>query len=450
MAQIKGQVINQENRMPVEFANVTIEGTFIGVMANNEGEFELHVPDEYKGKNIIIARLGFIPDTIFSFKPNQKVLVTLAPQQIQLAEVVVKPVNPLDILRKAIEKIPENYSIRPVYLNAYYRELVKTGDAFVKYADAACKIYYCGYETPFNKMEAGQKFYHLDLENWGRNTPFPQAVNSIPHQCDAVQILATRKSNDLEHFVNRWDFEGALKKFDISGGPLRITSADLVKLRKDIVDTTTWKHYRFRFEGLLGEEGGDRVYRISFEPQGNNENAIWRGVLYIDEKSDAFMEFEYSVSEKGKKYLKEKDHERIIDLKNEKIKKELNKSSVKRVIKHTNQSVAVKYSDYRGKWYLSHVKIANDIENGGDVFDTIKYSTYQELFINNIQLHDVVSLPEEDVFNTNNFSYLYYYPFEYAPSFWKTYNTPVPTGEFPKALNDLEKEKSLQEQFQKK
>ncbi len=448
-AQIKGQVINQENRMPVEFANVTIEGTFIGVMANHEGEFELHIPAEHKGKNIIISRLGFVSDTISSYRAGQRVLVTLAPLQIQLAEVVVKPVNPLEILRKAVEKIPENYSTVPVYLDAYYRELVKTDAAFVKYADAACRIYYCGYETPFDKTEAGQKFYHLDLKNWGRNTPFPQAANSIPHQCDAVQILATRKSNDLENFVNRWDFEEGLKKFNISGGPLHITSADLVKLRKDLIDTTTWKYYRFRLKGLLGDEG-NRVYKISFEPKKDTENSIWQGVLYIDEKSDAFMEFEYSVSEKGKKYLREKNYEYTIDLKKRKIKKELSRSSITRKIEHTNQSVTINYSFHGGKWYLSHIKIANDIENSGDIFETIKYSTYLELFVNDIQFNDVVPLPEEEIFNTNNFSYLYYYPSEYDPSFWKTYNTPVPTGEFKKALKDLEKEKPLQEQFKEK
>jgi len=448
-AQIKGQVINQENRMPVEFANVTIEGTFIGVMANHEGEFELHIPAEHQGKNIIISRLGFVSDTISSYKPSQRVLVTLAPQEIQLAEVVVKPINPLDILRKAVKKIPENYSTAPVYLYAYYRELVKTGDAFVKYADAACKIYYCGYETPFNKTEAGQKFYHLDLTNWGINTPFPQAANNVPHQCDAVQILAIRKSDDLESFVNRWDFEEGLKKFDISGGPLCVTAADLVKLRKDLVDTTTWKYYRFRLKGLLGDEG-NRVYKISFEPKKDTENSIWQGVLYIDEKSDAFMEFEYSVSEEGKKYLKEKNHERIIDLKNKKIKKKLNKSSVKRVIKNTNQSVTVNYSFHGGKWYLSHIKIANDFENTGDVFDTINNSTYSELFVNNVEVHQIKPLSPDTTFNTNYFVCLYNHTLEYSPSFWKNYNTPVPTEEFRKALKDLEKEKSLQEQFQEK
>lgn len=452
-AQIEGQVINLENRMPVEFANVTIENTFIGVMANNEGEFALHIPVEHKNKNVIISRLGFVSDTISSCKARQKVLVKLAPRQIQLSEIVVKPINPLDILRKAVRRIPENYSSAPVYLHAYYRELVKTDNAFVKYADAACKIYYCGYETSFNKTEAGHKFHyldHLDMVNWDKNTPFPQAANSIPHQCDALQILATRKSDDLENFVNRWDFEEGLKKFDISGGPLRVTAADLVKLRKDLIDTTTWKYYRFRLESILGEQEDNKIYKISFKPEKDTENSIWQGFLYIEEKNYAFMEFEYSVSEKGKKYLKEKDHERIIDLKNEKIKKELNKSSVKRVIKHTNQSVTIKYSGYGDKWYLSYIKIANDIENRGDVFDTIKYATYLELFVNDIQFLNIVPLPEEDVFNTNNFIYLYHYSSEYSPSFWETYNTPVPTGEFRKALMDLEKEKSLQKQFQEK
>lgn len=446
-AQVKGKVVDRANHRPVEFAKVLIEGTSVGVVANAEGEFELFIPENRRGKNIIISRIGYKTDTLYAPSPDQNVLVTLAQQPVELAEVIVKPLDPLDILKQAVRKIPENYPAEPVYLYAYYREMVETNGIFVKYADAACQLYSCAYTTPFDERKASSAYFKFDFLHWDKNKPFPQAKNTVPHQDDAVQVLAVRKSNDLEKFTNRWDFEENLKKFDISGGPLHVTAADLVKLRKDVVDPSTWEYYLFKLEAVM-KDGKKNTYKISFKPKKNRENALWEGVVYIDEESSAFMEFEYAVSEKGKKFLREKHYEQTVDL-NPKMKRQLNRASVKRVVEQTGQNVQVSYSRLHNKWYLSYIRIVNEFENSGDVFEKIIYHTYLDLYINDIQNRQVHRFPEENRFPTGYFSYLYHYPFPYDPGFWKKYNTPVPTELYKKAVKDLEKNKPLQEQFQK-
>jgi hypothetical protein len=445
--QIKGTIIDLTSSLPVEFVNVVVQGTSIGTLSNRDGMFELNVPGENLDKNITISCIGYQPEIIYSPYHDKVYNIVLEQRKFQLAEVMVKPIDPYPILSEAIKKIAVNYASDAVCLNAYYREMVNTDGAFVKYVDAACKIYYCGYNNKFNEEQASSKYFQFDFTQWNKTNPFPQATNTIPHQNDEVQILAARKSNNLESFVNRWDFEEGLKKFEISGGPLPITSADIVKFRKDIIDTTTWKYYQFIFLGI-SENNNKDVYKISFTPKTKNKHAIWEGVIYIEKESHAIISLEYSVYEDCDVYLRDKNIEQTIDIKKRKIREEIKKQQVRRVIEHTDQDIKITYSNYQDKWYLSHIRIQNVIKNTGDVFDDIEYNTYLELYVNDIQTQNIQALEDVNIFYTNNYNYLFQQSFKYTPSFWEKYNTPVPTELFKKALSDLEKGESLQKQFE--
>jgi hypothetical protein len=435
-AQVKGYVFDQESNEPIEFAAIIIEETFIGIMTNEQGLFKIVVPEELKNKNLIVSCLGYKNDTLFApHKPEKNYEIALAVRQIQLTEVVIKQPSALDILRKALSKIPDNYATNPVYLNAYYREIVETNGVFVKYVDSAIKIYYCAYNLPYDIGD----FYYLDYKKYDFTTnAFPQGANKAPSKNDAVQILEVRKSDDLEQFSNRWDFEEGLKKFEISGGPLHITSADIVKHKKDMIDSANWKYYQFTYEGTVTNNKRE-VYKISFKPKKKTEVALWKGTLFIDKESHAFTAFEYAVDEECQNYLRKYNTEIIVELDKKKYKKEANKSVVKRTIEHTDQEVRISYSEYQGKWYLSHIRIRNKIENTGDLFEKIAYTTHLDLYVNSIQQHKVIPIEDDTIFTTSTYSFLFKYPSEYNPAFWKNYDTPVPTAIFKNALLHLEK-----------
>ena len=444
-AQIKGKVFEQKSKVPIALATINIEGTTISVLSNEQGLFKIFIPENYRNKKLIISCLGYKNDTLIApYKLNKVYNIALAKQLIQLPEVVIKSHSAIDILKKAIDKIPDNYATKPVYLNAYYREMVATNGTFVKYVDAATKIYYSGYNLPYDFGN----FYYFDYAKYKSNSPkaYPQGANKAPSKNDAVQILEVRKSNNLEQFNNRWDFEASLKKFDISGGPLQVTSADIVKHRKDMLNPDTWKYYKFKYEGTVTNNSKE-TYKITFQPKKKNKVALWQGTMYIDKESYAFIDFEYSIDDKCRDFLKQFNTEIIIELDNKRDKKQIKKSKIKRTIENTNQEVKISYSEYQGKWYVSHIRIKNIIENTGNLFEKKEYTTLLDLYVNGVQLQNVIPIDIDKVYKSSNFSFLYHYPSKYHPKFWEHYNTPIPTKIVKKALLDLEKEKSLQEQF---
>ncbi|MFV0265893.1 MAG: carboxypeptidase-like regulatory domain-containing protein [Draconibacterium sp.] len=440
-AQVKGKIISKEDGTPVGFANVSVEKTTVGVMSNNEGEFSLLIPKEHYDKKIIMSCMGFIPDTIFPPYSREELTVSLGKDVFQLEEVTVKPVNPLEILRSAFQKIPDNYFLTPTYLNAYYRETVSADSAFVKYADAACQLYYCGYSTPYNKSIASKKYYKINFSTWNNTSPFPQAALSAPHQNDAVKIIEARKSNNLETFSNRWGFEESLKRFDIGGGPLHVTSADVVKLKTAMLDTTSWKYYQFKFAGTLK---GQEVDVLKFYPKGKNKIAKWQGSIYIDKKSGAFVEFDFSISPKHLKYIVA-EVEQTVKLKRRE-KKQVKEAYIRRLTKTTNQRIRLKYSQLGCKWHLSYARLENTYMNKGKAFDDIHYKTFTELYVNEVQVNNVFPFTEE-AFTTIQTNYLFQTKFKYTPSFWKNYNFPIPNKLLKAALLDLEKDETLENQF---
>ena len=446
---VSGKIVSEETGEPIEFVNIFIDNHPFGVISNINGEFVFYIPVKYKSNNIIFSCMGYESDTIAVKKINSdhKLLIELTPKKIILEEITVKPVNPLDILREVIKRIPVNYPDNSINMYAYYREMVKVDTSFVKYTDAACEIYYCSYDISYDEEIASSLFFKADYNSFLQGSlPFPQAKHIIPHQNDAVKIIELRKSNNLEHFENRWGFEENLKKFDIGGGPLHITAADIVKFKNDFLDSLSWKHYQFMYKGILTYNNRD-VYKISFRPDKTNRSALWEGYMYIDKYSFALISYEYNISEKCVKYLKDKNLEYIVELTRRKTRKQTGKQLVKRKIEHTDQRVRVNYTLHQSKWYLSHIKVENTFNNTGDLFEDINYETYLELVVNNVETRNVIPFKTDAVFHTNKYNYMFNYPQTYNPKFWETFNTPLPSGIYKEAMKDIEKKKTLEEQF---
>ncbi len=446
---IFGVVVDKNIQKPLPYVNISIKDKNIGVITNEQGEFIFNIPDEYKNQTIVFSYIGYqsysIP--ISSVDYRYKVKVELIEDNIALSEVVIKPINPKKIISEAISLIPINYPNAPTYLNAYYRELVKIDSTYVKFTDAACKIYYSGYTGVQNKELANKKFYQPDYRMiLNGDMPFPQVKHTIPFYGDQVEIVESRKSDNFERFNNRLEIEENLKKSYIGGGPLHILSADIVKLNTDILDSLTWNNYKFTFDGIF-KFSGKNAYKISFSPIGNDRNAIWKGMVYIDSTSMAFISFNFYIPQDYLKYIRDKNIEHSVELKKRKAKKNNTEQIVNRTIENNGQTIMVHYQNIDEKWYLSYIQIENSYCNYGDLFDTINYKTYVDIMVNYLSFNNVTSLSEEKTFLCNKYNYLYLYDTNYDVKFWENYNIQCPSQIFKDALIDLSKDKSLNEQF---
>jgi hypothetical protein len=88
---IKCTVIDSATKAPIEFANVGIVSRAFGTVTNEQGEFELNIPDSLKKEKLRISLLGYKTKDLRITDLSEKQTVFLAQSYFNLNEVTVKP-----------------------------------------------------------------------------------------------------------------------------------------------------------------------------------------------------------------------------------------------------------------------------------------------------------------------------------------------------------------------
>ncbi|MGM0621123.1 MAG: carboxypeptidase-like regulatory domain-containing protein [Bacteroidota bacterium] len=121
---IKGKVVNEATNESVPYTNISIEGTFYGTASNQEGEFELKIPEEMAGGQIQFSAVGYKNEkypvqTYFNREFN---IVKLEPTSYDIDDVDVAARSRVieRILRMASENIPYNFIGGPFNLECIY------------------------------------------------------------------------------------------------------------------------------------------------------------------------------------------------------------------------------------------------------------------------------------------------------------------------------------------
>ena len=106
---LEGEVLDGSNRSPLAFANVILEGTSIGSASDNEGRFRIE-NIEAGTYTIFASYMGystFKKEIIIPYKDNDKIIILLEPETIQLDEYVVTASR----RRERIEDAPAAISV---------------------------------------------------------------------------------------------------------------------------------------------------------------------------------------------------------------------------------------------------------------------------------------------------------------------------------------------------
>ncbi len=139
---VHGKVIESVSGEAVPFVNIAIPGTYYGTITNNDGVFSIKIPSSYSEKALVFSCVGFQSDTIDIAKVYPGATVQLREKVNELSEVVVMPENALrNLLKRAYEKIPENYAADPVYYKGFYRETLKDDNKnYISFGEALVEL----------------------------------------------------------------------------------------------------------------------------------------------------------------------------------------------------------------------------------------------------------------------------------------------------------------------
>ncbi|MBN1251560.1 MAG: radical SAM peptide maturase [Bacteroidales bacterium] len=452
---ISGKLTDSNTQEILSFASVQLENSGIGTCTNEKGVFELSIKkDKTEQITLLFSILGYESKkyTIENNSPEKFLNISLTAKTYMLSEVEIKPIDPLSIIKNAIKKIPENYNKGETKMDAYYKEIIKENNRFIKYTDAACTFNYYGYQKRFSSKK--KTIYLIDdytnvqlPDYFGKPVALVPKWDFPPFGKDQVKINAIRSSESF-HTTHMYPI--------ISGGILPITAADKVKLRADdmFLNEKNFINYNYTFTGYT-EYNENKVYIIEFQPKiisnSTYSKNYFEGTIYIDANSLAFVGFEYHLINKHPKLkinlsfgspeaFYSKPFPNTID-----------------TLNLEGYGVKLNYRKIGEKWYLNTIRRKMDYELEFSKYyifkestPNVNFTTYETLLINEIHFGKTEKFKGEMKdslipFNIN--SSLGAFNQDYNKEFWEKYNKIVSTEIDDSIKSDLEYKDPIESQF---
>jgi hypothetical protein len=297
---VRGLVIDSKTRHPLPYSNVFLINKSTGTITNMGGRFELKIsasePDDTLGVSFIGYKQYKMP---VSSLDTGLIIVRLSSRKVQIREVIVKPLDPIYILTKAIEAISSNYDRKPAVFTAFFREATRQDNTDISLSEAVINI-------------------------------FKESYTSL--RDDQIKIFKGRKGSNTgeKEFVD----------FVVQGGLYNTLQLDIVKNLPTFLDADYFALYEYHLERVITHF--DRpTYIISFDQREGVKYPCYKGRVYIDVESLAIVGASFQLSEKGMSYA--------TGIYIKKTPKRLG-------VKPLSARYDVFYRSYHGKWNLSNVR----------------------------------------------------------------------------------------------
>ena len=382
---ISGVVKDKQTHKRLEYVNISVPGTKIGTVTNQDGEFTIKISKLLRNQNVEISHIGYLNAQVpINTKNPLRQLVWLEPNYTSLDEVIIRGGESRRIVEEAMGKIAQNYVSNGSLLTGFYRETAQKGRRYISISEAIIQIHKTSYAD--------------------RN------VNR-----DRVQILKGRKLLSQKRSDTL-----AVK---LLGGPTLSIFMDLVKNPDVLLSPEILNLYHFWMDAsvLLNERPH---YVISFIPRVDMPYALHFGKLYIDKERLSFsrVEFALDMSDKSKATTSI-----------------LQKKPFGLRFKPLELSFLVTYKELNGVSYLNYIRseIRFKCDWKRKLFAT-NYAIVSEMVVTDGERNEQI-IPYRDSFKKNQSLTDRVSDF-YDPDFWGAYNIIKPSESLENAVHKLKKQ----------
>jgi hypothetical protein len=381
---IKGKVIDSESRSPLVFATVAIKESNVAIVTNIDGEFTLKVSDVSNSKTLEVSYVGYKNKTILlsELKDNgSKNVIALESAPIPIKEIVVKPLDPVSIVQKAISNIAKNYESVPNLMTAFYRETIRKNRTYVSIGEAVVEVFKAPYA---NDM-----------------------------RFDATRIYKGRKNTDVEKMDT--------VLFKLQGGPVSVLELDLAKNTESVLTYDAMQNYNYKLTGVV-EIDNKPHYVIEFLQKPSVEMPLFMGSLYIEMDSYAITEAEFGFN------LANKEAAQSIFIR----KKPLGMKVIPEIATYRT-----KYREQGGKWHFeySRAEVKFKVDWNKKLFNTY-YTTMSEIAVTDRTDQEVIKFAGKDKVKYNDVFSDKVSSFT-DKEFWGDYNVIEPDQSIESAIRRL-------------
>lgn len=312
-------IYTSDSKAPIEAVNVFFNiGS--GIITNEDGYFEL--PEDIVIDSLTFSHLSFASKTVAfkDLKNNDTIYLDYSP--IILDQVVLRRISPRDTVLKAIKNIDHNYITTPYNTFGFYRHSLQ-------------------------ENKTGVEMIEVDFISYN-NTSI------------STKILSARRTENFSTL--------GIKTH--GGVAIMFESGDFVRNKAHFLAIDKLDEYEFKFEGQITYLDLN-IYKIRFNPKGEDIETLRKGVLYIDSKSLAIVEIRYTY-----------DKEKLAKVA-EASEKDL--SIKKPIYRLKNVDNLIRYTQLpNGKWTLNYIE-ANNLREGISKEKSYDYHLKAKLVINTVK-----------------------------------------------------------------
>ncbi len=381
---IKGKVVDAETGAPLIFATVAVKESNVAIITNIDGEFTLKIGDPNVSKSLEVSFLGYKNKTLLltDLRDNGfKNVISMESAPIPIKEIVVKPLDPVSIVEKAIGNIGKNYESVPNLMTAFYRETIRKNRTYVSIGEAVVEIF----KAPYNS----------DV------------------RFDGARIYKGRKSSDVEKMDT--------VLFKLQGGPVSVLQLDIAKNSESVLTLDAMQYYNYTLSSVI-EIDDKPHYVVDFLQKPQVEMPLFMGSLYIDMESFAITEVEFGFN------LEDKAAASSIFIR----KKPLGMEVTPEIATYRT-----KYREQDGKWYFaySRAEVRFKVDWKKKLFNTY-YTTMSEIAVTDRTDQEVIKFAGKDKIRTSDVFSEKVSAFT-DPQYWGEYNVIEPDQSIESAIRKL-------------
>jgi hypothetical protein len=396
MITIKGKVVDAESRNPLVFATVAVMESNVAIVTNIDGEFTLKIGETVTSKNLEVTYLGYknkvIP--ISELKDNGgKNVIELEAAPIPIKEIVVKPLDPTDIVKKAIQSIGRNYEGEANLMTAFYRETIRKNRTYVSIGEAVVEIF----KAP----------YYNDA------------------RFDGARIYKGRKSSDVEKMDT--------VLFKLQGGPVSVLQLDIAKNTESVLTKEAMEYYNYSISGVI-EIDNKPHYVIDFLQKPSVDIPLFMGSLFINMETYGITEVEFGFN------LEDKEAAASIFIR----KKPVGMKVIPEIATYRT-----KYREQDGKLHFvySRAEVKFKVDWNKRLFNTY-YTTMSEIAVTDRTNKEVIKFAGKDKIKYSDIFTEKVSAFA-DPEFWGDYNVIEPDQSIESAIRKLSKKLKFSDREEK-
>ena len=257
---VSGTVRDAKSGDRLAQVSVMASGSGEAVVTNEDGMFTLKTEKDVQ--TLVVSYVGYRTLRVNVKNQGEKPLdIRLTPVSVQLHEVVVWTSDPRQLVRIAMDKIPENYSRKPELMECFYRETAMKRQNYIYVAEGVVDMYKSAYTKG----------------TWRDRVAIRKGRRLLsPRQKDTLSVK-------------------------VMGGPVQPVQLDVVKNPDFLLNPEELENYSF--ELMPSQMIDDREqFVVAISPLIPQPYALYYGRLYIDRETMAFtrVELELDMNDRDK------------------------------------------------------------------------------------------------------------------------------------------------------